>query len=231
MVTIRITGEDSMMFQVPSTALAGLQAASACIPWLPVPIEGDEDTEMDQLERALEGIVHGSGKPRSNTWSNAEREEAQWPEGWEWPESLERLRPGTPVDGLVVGALRSDYQKTRVERMCERLGIRSFTPVWHHEGGQHMRDLVAHGHELMLSSVSTEGLGEEWVGRLLSKKHLKALEELAEKHRFNVDGEGGEYETAVLNAPWMSRRIDIHQSIHWTGRRGWVDIWSASLGA
>ncbi|MEC8927037.1 MAG: hypothetical protein VYB17_02115, partial [Candidatus Thermoplasmatota archaeon] len=68
LVTIRVTGDDSMMFQVPTTALAGMQAASAEIAWLPLAIDGDEETEMEILENALERIVHGSRKPRSDTW-------------------------------------------------------------------------------------------------------------------------------------------------------------------
>lgn len=229
MVTIRITGNDSMMFQVPSTALAGLQAASAGIPWLPIPIDGDEATEMDQLESALSSVVHGSGKHRSSTWSSSEKRDACWPKGWKWPSTLERLRASEPIDGLVVGALRSDYQKTRVERMCERLGIRSFTPVWHHDGSEHMRDLIAHGHKLILTSVTTDGLGEDWVGTHLDADRLQSLEQLAAEYRFNVDGEGGEYETAVLAAPWMKQSIVVNQTVHWTGRRGWVDIWNAAL--
>ena len=60
LVTIRVTGDDSMMFQVPTTALAGMQAAGADLPWLPIPIDGAEDAEMDILESALENIVKGS---------------------------------------------------------------------------------------------------------------------------------------------------------------------------
>ena len=36
--------------------------------------------------------------------------------------------------GLVVGAIRSDYQKTRIEQMCSRLNIKSFPPLLHHDG-------------------------------------------------------------------------------------------------
>ena len=35
------------------------------------------------------------------------------------------------IDALVCGALRSDYQKSRIERMCQDLGIISYTPLWH----------------------------------------------------------------------------------------------------
>ena len=229
LVTVRVTGDDSMMFQVPTTALAGMQAASADIPWLPVAIEGDEETEMQLLENALESIVHGSGKSRSDIWSNDEINETIWPDGWKWPSNLRRLRSSSPIQGLVVGAIRSDYQKTRIEQMCARLNLRAFTPLWHHHGDAHMRELVSHGHQIMITSVSTEGLGEEWVGRILSHSDVSELEDLAKKHRFNVDGEGGEFETAVLDAPWMQARIKTQHTIHWTGRRGWVDIWGAEL--
>ena len=229
LVTVRITGDDSMMFQVPSTALAGMQAASAEIPWLPIPIEGDDATEMRLLEEALEGIVHGSHKSRSPIWSSAELLDAAWPEGWVWPSNLRRLRATEPIDALVVGAIRSDYQKTRIEQMCERLGVKSFTPLWHHEGKSHMHDLVSQGHQVILTSVSTEGLGKEWLGRILSQQDVEELESLAEVHRFNIDGEGGEFETAVIDAPWMKYSINTQHTVHWTGRRGWIDIWGAEL--
>ena len=228
-VTIRITGSDSMMFQVPSTALAGLQSASAGIPWLPVPIDGEEANEMLDLEHALESVIFGTMKERSNIWSKSEIDDAMWPEGWIWPTQIKRLRPSGKIDGLVVGALASDYQKTKVELMCSKLGIKSFTPMWHHGGIEHMHNLVEQGFHVVLTSVSADGLGEEWVGRTLDQNHLDELNTLAQKHRFNVDGEGGEYETAVLNAPWMNRSIHTFQTKHWTGRRGWIDIWQAEL--
>ena len=229
LVTLRVTGDDSMMFQVPSTALAGMQAASADIPWLPIPIEGEEETEMEILESCLERIIHGSAKNRSITWSESEKNDAQWPDGWKWPNNLRRLRATDPIQGLVVGAIRSDYQKTRIEQMCSRLNIKSFTPLWHNDGHAHMRELISHGHEVMITSVTTEGLGKEWVGRILSDSDIDELSVNSKNFRFNVDGEGGEFETAVLNAPWMKFPIKTQHTIHWTGRRGWVDIWSAEL--
>ena len=229
MVTIRITGADSMMFQVPTTALAGLQAASANIPWLPVPIEGDEDTEMESLESVLQTVVHGSRKIRSPTWSSNELQDANWPDGWNWPDNLQRLRCGEKIDAIVVGALRSDYQKMRIEQMCARLGVISFTPLWHHDGYSHMQELVLHGHKVIITSVTTEGMDESWLGKELTLEDIEAIHQLSLKFRFNIDGEGGEFETAVLDAPWMDSKIDIQHTAHWTGRRGWLDIWAAEL--
>ena len=92
-----------------------------------------------------------------------------------------------------------------------------------------MLDLVEHGHRIMMTSVTTEGLGEEWLGRILDSENICELQSLADRYRFNVDGEGGEFETAVLDAPWMKSPIITQQTNHWTGRRGWVDIWGAEL--
>ena len=55
LVTVHVTSDDSMMFQLPNTSLAGLQAASMGVPWLPVLSEGVEESEIDDLEAAIRG--------------------------------------------------------------------------------------------------------------------------------------------------------------------------------
>ena len=42
LVTVSVTGDDSMMFQLNGTAVAALQAASMRVPWLPVLSGGEE---------------------------------------------------------------------------------------------------------------------------------------------------------------------------------------------
>ena len=124
------------------------------------------------------------------------------------------------IDGIVSGALRSDYQKSRLERMAERLGIRSWTPLWHQDSLQHMRGLVEHGFEIMITSVSCEGLDESWIGSVLTTKSLDLLEQRSKAFRFNVDGEGGEYETLVIAGPHLVGRLHVQGTVHWDGTRG-----------
>ena len=124
------------------------------------------------------------------------------------------------IDGIVSGALRSDYQKSRLERMAERLGIRSWTPLWHQDSLQHMRGLVEHGFEIMITSVSCEGLDESWIGSVLTTKSLDLLEQRSKAFRFNVDGEGGEYETLVIAGPHLEGRLHVQGTVRWDGTRG-----------
>lgn len=185
LVTVRITGDDSPMFQIPSTHMVREQATMADLPHVEIETNGSTPGDIADLETAL--------KTRD-------------------------------IDGLVSGALRSDYQKSRLERMCERLGIRSWTPLWHQSGRQHVKEMIEHGFEIMITSVSAEGLDETWLGHVLTQDSFVDLEALAAKHRFHVEGEGGEYETLVLAGPHLKGRLDVEFTTHWDGVRGHVEL-------
>ena len=219
-VSVGIQSEDSMMFQTNGVSLAALQSTAMKVPWLPVVSDGEEELEISDLEQALS----------SNT--DSERcFKKMWQEDWLRPEELV-LHEGTlVVDALVVGALRSDYQKTRIDRMCERLGIISFCPLWHHDSYLHMQSLIEHGFEVMFVSVSADGLNEEWLGRMLDEGSLLELKRLSEEHRFNIDGEGGEFETIVLSSPCMDRQIECVTESLWEGTRGSISIREARLAS
>ena len=133
------------------------------------------------------------------------------------------------VDGLVSGALRSEYQRRRIDGICEDLGIRSFSPLWHHDPLKHMRELVECNVEMIMVSVSCDGLDESWLGRTLDEPALEELEMASAEFRFNVDGEGGEFETLVVAGPHLDWSINIEHEVTWDGSRGHIMITSAGL--
>lgn len=137
---------------------------------------------------------------------------------------LEEVLSTLNIDGVVSGALRSDYQKSRIERMAERLNIKSWTPLWHQSSQSHMHGLIENGFQVFITGVSSEGLGKEWIGRTLDASSLQELEELSQKYRFNVDGEGGEYETLVTGGPHLPGRLELIGTVLWDGRRGTFEI-------
>ena len=143
-------------------------------------------------------------------------------DGTEGPdfEALESMLKDHDLDGFVSGALRSDYQRNRLERLGEKLDLRTWTPLWHQRPMDHLRGLAAHGFDVVVTSVSAEGLDATWLGRTLDDDALDDLEALSKLHRFNVDGEGGEYETLVVRAPMFPEGLDLTWSQVWDGRRG-----------
>ena len=208
MVTLCVTGDDSMMFQMDGVCVAGLQSSSCGIPWLPIVTRGKPEEEVNDLRRGLNGETN----PQEDF-------DIFWPEKWEKSGII--LHDGElEIDALITGALRSDYQRTRLDRMCSSLGIKSFSPLWHHDPSEHMRRFPMEGFEVRLSSISADGLGEEWIGRELTGEAVEELIRTSEKFRFNADGEGGEYETLVLSAPHMKDSINLRGEKHWRKGRG-----------
>ena len=81
LVTVCVSGNDSMMFQLNGTAVAALQAASMGVPWLPVMSLGEEESEVLELEAAL----RGQSDIQSAFFES-------WPQTWDEPEQLEKMK-------------------------------------------------------------------------------------------------------------------------------------------
>ncbi len=139
-------------------------------------------------------------------------------------EDLEKALRERNIDGIVSGALRSDYQKSRLERMAERLEIKSWTPLWHQNGDAHLSSMVENGFTIMITGVSCEGLDDTWLGKTLDRTNLNQLRDLADKYRFHIEGEGGEYETLVLSGPHFNGEMTVKHTTHWDGVRGHLEF-------
>jgi diphthine-ammonia ligase len=116
-------------------------------------------------------------------------------------EVLEELKEKEGIEGVVSGALASDYQKTRIERVCEELGLASMAPMWHVDPEAYMGFLIKEGFDVRVAGVFADGLDESWVGRKLDGNALLELKKLHAKNGISIAGEGGEYETYVMGAP------------------------------
>ncbi len=133
------------------------------------------------------------------------------------------------VDGIVSGALASEYQRRRLDQICQDIGIKSFAPLWHKEPRSYMREMVEQGFEIMITGCSAEGLDEPWLGRILDMDALERLDRLNAKYRVHVAGEGGEYETFVTFGPHMKRRVHVDYEKEWKRDSGRILVKNAWL--
>ena len=122
---------------------------------------------------------------------------------------LENLLKGTNAEGVACGAIRSEYQKKRVEKMCKKLKLKLYAPLWHTDEEKYLRDLVASGFKIMITDVAADGFDESWLGRIIDEKCIKDLLALKKKRSISIVGEGGEYETTVLDCPLFKQRIEV----------------------
>lgn len=122
-------------------------------------------------------------------------------------EDLKSVLEGLKIDGIIAGALASQYQKERVERIAEELGIKIFTPFWKADPEEYMRTLILQGFDVVIVGVSAYGLDERWLGRRIDEKALEELKMLNKKYGVHIAGEGGEFETFVRDAPFFKARV------------------------
>jgi len=113
------------------------------------------------------------------------------------------------IDGVVTGALYSNYQRERIESIADSLGLKIFSPLWHMDQEMEMRNIIDAGFKIILSSVAAEGLNKTWLGRELGHKDVDKLVALNKKIGLNIAGEGGEFESLVVDGPMFKKKIQI----------------------
>ena len=143
---------------------------------------------------------------------------------------VEKARVDFQIDGLVHGGISSEFQKKKFEKICKEDNLNIITPLWKTNPKEYMINLLNSNFKFILTSVSSDGLDETWLGKIISIDDVSLLSNLSSKHGFNLNFEGGEAETFVTDCPIYSHPIKINKSqTIWDGYRGRFEIEDASL--
>jgi ABC transporter with metal-binding/Fe-S-binding domain ATP-binding protein len=134
------------------------------------------------------------------------------------------------IEGLVHGGISSEFQKKCFEKICKENDLKIITPLWKINVKEYMNDLIVSNFKFILTSVSSDGLDERWLGKIISAHDMLQLNKLSDKYGFNLNFEGGEAETFVVDCPLYSHHININKSkTIWDGYRGRFEIEDAGL--
>ena len=143
---------------------------------------------------------------------------------------LKEILKDLDIDGIISGAIASEYQRTRIEKICHDLKIKSFTPLWHKNQTQIIKEQIKAGFKIMIVGVFAFGFDKNWLGKYIDNTCINDLILLAEKYKINVAGEGGEYETITLDGPIFKKKIIIDKfSIKWIRDSGFLTIEKSHL--
>lgn len=143
---------------------------------------------------------------------------------------LQDLKKSIGIEGVLTGAIKSNYQKERIDKICKKLHLKSVAPLWHQDEESLIRELLSSKFKLIFIAVAAAGLDESWLGRPLDEKALQDLISLNKKYGVSLVGEGGEFETLVLDAPIFKKQIKIEKAERkWEGSRGEFIIKKVSL--
>jgi ABC transporter with metal-binding/Fe-S-binding domain ATP-binding protein len=143
---------------------------------------------------------------------------------------LKKILSKLDVDGVISGALASEYQRTRIEKICYELKIRSFTPIWHKNQELILRNQVDAGFIIIITGVFAHGLDETWLGKIIDENCINELVQLQTKFGFNIAGEGGEFETLVIDGPIFNKKLVLDEVLkEWKRDNGILKVKKSHL--
>ncbi len=145
-------------------------------------------------------------------------------------EAIKEAKEKYRIEGIVTGALYSNYQKGRIEKICDELKLKCLNPLWHMNQIELLNEIIENNFKVIISGIFAYPLDEKWLGKIIDKGMIDNLAKLQEKYKLNPAGEGGEIETTVLDAPFFKNKIEILQSeIKAKGNEGIFIVHKAKL--
>ena len=144
--------------------------------------------------------------------------------------AIEEAKRYFGIEGIVVGAIRSNYQYTRVKKICEELNLTLISPLWQMDEIEELKEVIKGRIKAIIVSVSAYPLTKEFLGKEIDESIVEKFIEFKEKFGLNPSGAGGEYETFVIDAPIFKKKILIDEfEIIWKEDSGKLIIKKARL--
>jgi ABC transporter with metal-binding/Fe-S-binding domain ATP-binding protein len=129
------------------------------------------------------------------------------------------------IQSVITGAVESAYQASRIQKICDNLGIDCFNPLWKKNQIELLQDIINNSFEVIITGVFAYPLNDQWLGKYIDKNFLETVILLNDRYKINPAGEGGEFETFVLNCPLFKRRLKVIQS----KTSGKANAWSLEI--
>ncbi len=117
------------------------------------------------------------------------------------------------VDAVILGG--TGLQITQIKSIQDALlpiGIETFASHAGLDHGEIFVDMIDQGYKIMVTQIAAEGLSEEWLGRIIDESNIKELFALSKKYGFHNGGDGGHFDTLVLDSPLMDQKLEIEQA-------------------
>ena len=115
-----------------------------------------------------------------------------------------------PVDAVILGG--TGLQVTQIKSVQDALlplGIEVFAS---HAGLDHdniFEEMIENGYKIMITQFAAEGLGQEWLGKIIDKDSFEELKHLSQKYGFHIGGDGSSFDSFVLDCPMFSKKIEF----------------------
>jgi diphthine-ammonia ligase len=115
------------------------------------------------------------------------------------------------IQGILTGAVASQYQASRIQNICFELELKCYNPLWQINQIKLLKDLLKYDFEVLIVGIFAFPFTQEMLGNHITKEVIKKLIDMKNKYQIHPAGEGGEIETMVLNCPLFKKRIRVDE--------------------
>jgi diphthine-ammonia ligase len=119
---------------------------------------------------------------------------------------LEAGLAALPLEGIVAGAVDSVYQRDRLAAIARRLGLELVSPLWHMNPEALLREVAARMDAIIVVTAA-DGLDESYLGAHFDDALIERLKKVEAARHIHLAGEGGEYESLALDAPFYRHPV------------------------
>ena len=126
--------------------------------------------------------------------------------------AMRKAKKDFKIEGIVTGAVESVYQASRIQKICDKIGLECFNPLWQKPQFEILEDLLSDKFKVILTGVFAYPFTKKWLGREINKKFINEIKDLNKKYKISPAGEGGEFETFVLDCPLFKKPLEIIDS-------------------
>lgn len=125
---------------------------------------------------------------------------------------LKKVQKDYELDGIITGAIQSVYQASRIQKICDKLGLECVNPLWQRNEEDYLEELLEAGFKIMIIGVFAYPLDKTWVTRIIDKRFIEEIKALNKKYKIHIAGEGGEFESFVLNCPLFTKELRVKKT-------------------
>ena len=86
--------------------------------------------------------------------------------------AIQKAKTEFNVKAVVTGAVKSVYQASRIQKICDKLELECFNPLWQKDQLELLKDLTENDFEIIIIGVFAYPLDETWLGRIIDKKFI-----------------------------------------------------------
>lgn len=130
-------------------------------------------------------------------------------DGRDYQEEFEKALKISKTQGAdicVFGDIDIENHKKWCLDRCNAAGIKGEFPLWQENRESLTNEFIDHGFKAVIKKVNLKDLGEEFLGRELTKEVVNEIKSLGA----DPSGENGEYHTLVFDGPIFKERIKFN---------------------